>query len=57
MHLQKPSYNNISFKYWPQIHWYKTIGIIDSLEQHEHALELIFLANKSFAYDANSCNN
>ena len=30
---EKQPYNNVPFKYWPFIYWYKAIGTINSFKQ------------------------
>ena len=37
--MKNQPYNNVSFKYWPFIHWYKAIGAINLLKQPKSPLQ------------------
>ena len=46
--LKNQPYNNVSFKYWPFINWYKAISTINPFKQPKRALELKLVNFKIF---------
>ena len=46
--MKNQPYNNVSFKYWSFIYWYKAIGEINPFKQPKCALQLKLLNFKIF---------